>query len=195
MTREKLIALPNPSLRKASKIVEDVSSNKIKSLIKEMESVTLDWESSRKHETGVALAAIQINQPLRVVIVRKDFADRGIHDFDVYINPKITRYEGEPEFELEGCLSVKDIYGKVPRYPKIKIKAINQDGTPIKMVLKGFKARVFQHEIDHTDGKTFIDRVGNDGEFYLLQETGEMKQLSKSDRHKFLEDSGYVPKE
>ena len=81
-----------------------------------MEKTVLDWEASREHEVGVALAAIQINQPLRIVIVRNNYDNKDDKSFTVLINPVITKYEGEKTEDFEGCLSVQDIYGKVPRY-------------------------------------------------------------------------------
>lgn len=174
-SKEDIITLPNPTLREQSDTVDTVDDD-VKQLIEQMETATLDWEASRDHETGVALAAVQINDLRRVVIVRRDTGDDANQEFDIYINPEITKYEGEPVAELEGCLSVADVYGRVPRFPKVKIKAQNIHGKTIKLFARGFLARIFQHEIDHTNGITFVDHLGTDGELYKIGD-GEMKLL------------------
>ena len=117
-----LITLPNVELRKKSTKVGAVNDD-IKDIIKSMEKVLLKWESDREHEVGVALAAIQINVPMRIVVIRNNLDDKENHTFDVFINPIITKYEGEIEEDYEGCLSIQDIYGKVPRHNKVRIKA------------------------------------------------------------------------
>ena len=143
-----------------------------------MEAITLEWEATREHEVGVALAAIQIDIPLRVVVVRNDFDNKKDTTFQTFINPVITKYEGELIEDFEGCLSVKDIYGKVPRYSKIRIKALNLEGTEVRFSAEGFLARVFQHEIDHTNGKVFLDHIKDTpGAFYTLNAEGNLQQL------------------
>lgn len=193
MNRSNIIQLPNPSLRRPSKTVSKVTS-KIKKLASDMAGATLDWEDHREHEFGVALAAVQVNQNLRVVVIRRDFKDKSVREFDAYINPEITRYEGEPKTEVEGCLSVKDIYGEVKRYPKVKIKATDLEGRTVKKVVKGFLAQVFQHEIDHTMGYTFIDRCGHDGKYYRINSDGTMQELSVTEKKAFLSKTGRIRK-
>jgi peptide deformylase len=177
MTKDDVIALPNPHLRDRSKKVGLITPE-TKKLIHDMEDATLDWEASRDHEVGVALAAIQIDQPLRVVVIRNDFDNKEDHTFSVFINPVITKYEGEVVEDYEGCLSVPDIYGKVPRHNKVRIKALNEKGEEIRLTAEGFLARVFQHEIDHTNGIVFIDHIKHDpNAFYKLKDDGHLEQL------------------
>lgn len=143
-----------------------------------MTAATLDWEDNREHEVGVALAAIQIDQPLKIVVIRSDFDNKKDRTFHVFINPEITKYEGKQVEDFEGCLSIKDVYGKVPRYEKIKLKALNETGKPIRVTAEGFLARVFQHEIDHIKGIVFIDHIKDTPEaFYQLQPDGKLKEL------------------
>ena len=153
-----LITLPNPHLRERSKKVGFVGDD-IKDLISKMESATLDWESSREHEVGVALAAVQIDQLYRVVVVRNNFDDKSDKGFKVLINPEITKYEGELLDDYEGCLSVRNVYGKVPRYSRVRMKALDIHGKEFRVTAEGFLARVLQHEIDHTNGIVFIDHI------------------------------------
>ena len=176
-TKDHIISLPNGNLRARSKKV-GIISDEIKKVIDDMKSATLDWESHRQHEVGVALAGVQIDQLLRVVIIRNNFDDKKDRDFQVFINPEVTRLEGEIIEDFEGCLSIKDIYGKVPRYNKAKVKALDINGKPIRVTAEGFLARVFQHEIDHTNGMVFIDHIKDNPEaFYRLESDGQLIAL------------------
>lgn len=175
--KEMLITLPNSHLREKSKKVGLVSVE-IEAIIKEMRQATLDWEASRKHELGVALAAIQIDKPYKLVIVRNDFDNKDDKSFSVFINPKIVKYEGELTEDFEGCLSVTDIYGKVPRYTKIRVSALDEKGREVRVKAEGFLARVFQHEIDHINGIMFVDHIKNKkNNFYKLTESGKLERM------------------
>ena len=175
--KEDIITLPNEHLRQRSRKVGLVT-DEIRQLIADMESATLDWEDSRAHEVGVALAAIQIDKPLRVVLIRSNFDNKSDRSFRVFINPEITKYEGKVEEDFEGCLSVRDIYGKVPRHTKVRVKALDENGRPVRITAEGFLARVFQHEIDHTNGKVFIDHIEDKHDaFYRLDEEGHLNAL------------------
>ena len=177
MKKEDIIKLPHSSLRQRSKKVGIVTSD-IHKLILDMESATLDWEASRDHEVGVALAAVQVNALLRIVVIRNNIDDKNDRSFGVFINPEITKYEGNVIEDYEGCLSIKDIYGKVPRYEKVRIKATNEKGQQIRTSAEGFMARIFQHEIDHTNGKVFIDHIKDDPKaFYILDDKGHLEAL------------------
>lgn len=164
--------------KKVSVFLEDTAQ-----LIEDMESATLDWEASREHEVGVALAAVQINRLERVVVIRNDFNNKNNRKFDVFINPKIVKYEGDIVEDFEGCLSVRDIYGKVPRYTKVRVVAQDENGREIRIRAEGFLARVFQHEIDHTNGKLFVDHIkDNPQAFFKLGATGKIEELEDEER-------------
>jgi peptide deformylase len=143
-----------------------------------MEAAVTEWEKSRPHEVGVALAAIQLGIPLRIIVIRNNYENKEDKTFSVFINPTITKYEGNIEEDYEGCLSVQDIYGKVPRYNKIRIKSQDVNGKEFRMTVDGFLARVLQHEIDHTHGLMFVDRIedNNDG-YYRLKDDGKLEKL------------------
>lgn len=173
----KLITLPNTVLRQQSKKV-GIITEEIKKIIDDMKQATLQWEDSREHEVGVALAGIQIGELLRIVIIREDFEDKKNRNFTVFINPEIAKTEGSLVEDFEGCLSIKDVYGRVPRYEKVKIKALNEHGEPFRITAQGFLARVFQHEIDHTKGTLFIDHIKDKPDaFFHLTEKGELEAL------------------
>ena len=170
-----MITLPNAHLRERSSRVGYIG-DEIRELIDDMADATLAWEDSRDHEVGVALAAIQIDVPSRVVIVRNNFDDKTDRTFRIFINPEITKYEGDVVSDYEGCLSIKNIYGLVPRHTKVRIKALDENGKEIRLTAEGFLARVFQHEIDHTNGVVFIDHIKDDAEaFYILNEEGKLE--------------------
>jgi peptide deformylase len=177
MNKKTLITLPNDHLRKSSQKV-GYMDEAVQELIARMEAVTLEWEADREHEVGVALAAIQIDVNLRVVVIRSDFNNKEDKTFRVFINPVITKYEGETFTDYEGCLSVKDIYGKVPRHTRVRVKAVGLDGKEVRVKAEGFLARVFQHEIDHTNGILFLDHIKDDSAaFYTLNKEGSLQQL------------------
>ena len=177
MKKEDIIVLPHSSLRQRSQKVGLITTE-IKQIVHDMESATLDWEASRDHEVGVALAAVQVDRLYRIVVIRNDFNNKSDRSFAVFINPQITKYEGTIEEDFEGCLSIRDIYGKVPRYTKVRVKALGLDGKEVRVTAEGFLARIFQHEIDHTNGIVFIDHIKDSPKaFYRLQENGHLKPL------------------
>lgn len=171
--RNSIIILPNPHLRERSRQVKVITPD-IERLIEDMQTATLDWEASRPHELGVALAAVQIDRLERVVVVRNNFEDKEDKTFLTLINPEIIKTEGEPITEPEGCLSVRDLYGLVPRYPKVRVRALSINGAPIRLRAEGFLARILQHEIDHTNGKLFVDHVTSSADFFTLNEEGHL---------------------
>jgi len=176
-TKERIIALPNEHLRQRSKRI-GVITPEVKQVVTDMQAATLDWEDSRDHEIGVALAAIQIDQPLRIIVIRNNFEDKTDRTFGVFINPVITKYEGPVVEDFEGCLSVPSIYGKIPRYSKVRIKAMDLDGREFRLSVNGFLARIFQHEIDHMNGIVFIDHIKNKPKaFFHLTEDGQLEAI------------------
>jgi peptide deformylase len=175
--KDSIITLPNQHLREKSRKIAIVT-NEVRAVVEKMKAATLDWEASRQHEVGVALAAIQINEPLRIIVVRNNFDDKNDHRFNVFINPEITKSEGDLEEDYEGCLSVLDVYGKVARANKIRVRALDENGHTVRVKAQGFLARVLQHEIDHLNGLLFIDHIKNDPEaFYKITEDGKLEHL------------------
>ncbi len=177
MKKEDIITLPSPHLRQKSAKIHVVTDD-TRQLINDMNSAALDWEDSRPHEISAALAAVQIDRLDRVIIVRTDFDDKAVRDFTALINPEIVKYEGEITEDYEGCLSVANVYGKVPRYTRIRVRALDQDGNEVRFKAEGFLARVIQHEIDHTNGIVFIDHIRDKTDaFYTLDQEGELQPL------------------
>lgn len=178
MTKDNIIALPHPDLRKKSAKV-GIITPEILQVIADMEAATISWDQSREHEVGVALAAVQIDHLYKIVVVRNNYDNKEDLTFTAFINPIITKLEGTIEEDYEGCLSVKDLYGKVPRYTKVRVKALDEHGREFRITAEGFLARIFQHEIDHTEGKLFIDHIKDNPEaFYRLTDEGSLVQLN-----------------
>ena len=174
-THKNIITLPNDHLRQRSRRITQIDAD-TRQIVSDMIAATLDWEAHRPNEVAVALAAIQIDKPVRIVIIRADFDNKENKNFQVLINPEITKYEGEIITDYEGCLSVKDVYGKVPRYSKIRGRAIDINGNQIKIKSTDpFLSRVLQHEVDHTNGICFVDHIAHDQDaFSVLTKSGDL---------------------
>lgn len=141
-----------------------------------MKAAALGWEDSRPHEIAVALAAVQIDRLERVVIIRGDFENKEDRSFTVLINPEIVKYEGDVITDHEGCLSVRDLYGAVPRHNKVRLRALDENGHEVRARAEGFLARVLQHEIDHTNGICFVDHIATQEDaFFVLTENGDLE--------------------
>ncbi len=177
MDRNSIITLPKKSLRQVSQRV-GIVTDEVRALIDDMIAATTDWEANRDQEVAVGLAAVQVDKLIRVVIIRNDFEDAQDKRFIVFINPEIVKKIGPLEADYEGCLSVPDIYGKVPRYASVKVKALNEDGKPFRVTAHGFLARLLQHEVDHCQGKVFIDHIkGKKDAFFRLMPEGGLEPL------------------
>lgn len=177
--KENIITLPHDDLRKISTRVQKIDDATLQ-IIENMKAAMFDWEDSRPHEVAVALAAVQIDELKRIVIIREDFDDKDNKNVIILINPEIVKYEGEITVEQEGCLSVKDIYGLVPRHSKVRVRATALDGQQIHFKSPNpFMARVLQHEIDHCKGICFVDHIAqNHDAFSVLEENGELRKIS-----------------
>ena len=134
----------NPVLKRVSVPVERVDK-KLKKLMDDMAETMYEND-------GVGLAAPQIGQNIRLVVI--DCQDE--HGLLELINPVITFKEGEV-VDTEGCLSVPDIYGEVTRAAKVKVEFMNRRGKRQHLTATGLLARCIQHELDHLEGQLFID--------------------------------------
>jgi peptide deformylase len=149
MSIKKIIELNNPLLRKKSKAIRTVD-NKIKQIVSDMKD-TMYFAS------GCGLAAIQIGEPYRIILV--DTTEERKSPLLV-INPRIIKKEGEIIF-TEGCLSVPGLEGDVKRYEKVVVSGKDINFQDIEIIAEGYTAVAFQHEIDHLDGKIYIEKAIN----------------------------------
>jgi peptide deformylase len=109
--------------------------------------------------SGVGLAAPQVHESLRLFVAMLDADGRGEGDAVAFINPEITVIGDQTVEGWEGCLSIPEIRGRVPRAQHIKVSALDRHGKRFELELKDFAARVVQHETDHLDGVLFFDRM------------------------------------
>ncbi len=176
---KKIVTIPNKILRMKSKRIGFVDDS-IRTMAENMIETTLDWDHDS--EFGAALAAIQIGEPIRLTVVRDSFESSKDKNFTTLINPEIVKSSAEMITDIEGCLSVPGIYGKVSRHLKIKVKAQNTAGNEIRLTLEGFPARVLQHEIDHMHGIIFLDHVKDSKNLLSIDEEGQLSPLTSNDK-------------
>ena len=141
---------PNPVLREKARRVETVD-REIRKLIDDMAETMYD-------DPGIGLAANQVGRTLRLVMIDVQKPEYE-HGLIVLVNPEIVSGRGETTYE-EGCLSVPEFYSKVKRYEEVVVRGMDPDGKPVEIQAGGLLAIALQHEIDHLEGKLFIDRIG-----------------------------------
>ena len=166
MAIRQILHFPDPRLRKIAKSVMDVTDD-IRQLADDMFETMYD-------APGIGLAANQINVQKRIVVI--DISEDKSAPL-IFINPEILSAEGEREHE-EGCLSVPEAYEMVTRAAKVRVKAIYRDGKPFELDTDELLATCIQHEIDHLDGKLFVDYLSN------LKRQRIKKRLEKQLRQK-----------
>jgi len=150
MAIREILTYPDKKLRQLAQAVADPAGEEIRRLVEDM-------AETMYHAPGIGLAAPQIGVSLRVAVTDTRWREEGgIRDLQVWINPEITRREGEAEFE-EGCLSVPGIYEKVKRAASITATWHGLEGSRHTANFEGFPAVALQHEFDHLDGRLFID--------------------------------------
>ncbi len=140
-----ILHYPDARLRKVARPVDEVNAG-IRKLIDDMFETMYD-------APGIGLAATQVDVHLRLLVA--DVSERQNQPL-VFINPELVSLEGEEQTE-EGCLSVPGIYEPVKRAGRIGVRALDRDGALFEMEAEGMLAVCIQHEIDHLDGKLFVD--------------------------------------
>ncbi len=147
MAKLPILLYPDPRLHTKALAVTHVD-DKIRNLIKDM-------GETMYAAPGVGLAATQVDVHLRIIVIDNSPA----HDqLRVFINPEILEYSGEADCE-EGCLSVPGIYEKVTRAQNIRVRALGADGAPFELSAEGLLAVCIQHEMDHLEGKVFVEKL------------------------------------
>ncbi len=125
-------------------------------LAPELPGLLRDMWATMNAARGVGLAAPQIGLDLRLAVI--DVRPQGKSSRLVLINPEILSADGDQTDE-EGCLSIPGVYAKLKRAARVRVRALDADGKPWEMTGEGLLARAFQHEIDHLDGKLYVDRL------------------------------------
>ena len=119
---------------------------------------------------GVGLAAPQVHEGLRLFVALLDEEPGPKSEATVIVNPEIVAVNSAKEEGWEGCLSIPDIRGMVPRFTEVTVSALDRSGKSIELLLKNFPARVAQHETDHLDGVLFFDRMNGFESLTFLDE-------------------------
>ena len=145
--------LPDPVLRRKARKVTEFN--------KDIQVLIDDMIETMRAAPGVGLAAPQIGESIRLVVVEYgDDEDESVPPkLYVLVNPEITHVSEETEEGIEACLSVVGLVGNVERYSALIIKALNRHGKPQRVKATGWLARIFQHELDHLDGVIYTDRA------------------------------------
>lgn len=178
----KIITTPDTRLREKSKKVSKID-DEILGIIADMRKLSLDWEKDHPYELSAAMAAPQMGINKRIIIIRDDMEDKKNASFTALINPEVIRAEGKIQTDYEGCLSVPEIYGMVPRATKVRIKAKLEDGTEARIKATDELARTLLHEIDHLDGILFIDHIRDKSDaFYRMNEKGDLEPIKNYEK-------------
>ena len=153
----KVARIAHPVLRSPAKPVPKSAFRDplFQKLVDDMRETMYEYE-------GVGLAAPQVHEGLRLAVIEVPGSDERSQaevPFMVLVNPVVTPLADELENGWEGCLSVPDIRGVVPRWKRVKLEAQDRDGKPYSLEAQDFFARVVQHECDHLDGNVYLDRM------------------------------------
>ncbi len=164
----KIANLGNPVLRIPAEPVKNIQSPEIQRLIDDM------IETMREYR-GVGLAAPQVHRPVQLAIIEALESERPAHGTanpTVLINPRIVPATDRMEEDWEGCLSIPNLRGKVPRFVEIEVQASDRRGKQVSLKAVDFFARVIQHEHDHLLGTVFLDRMKSLETLTFLEEYG-----------------------
>ncbi len=160
----KILHYPDPRLRQIARPVDQVDDT-VRRLVDDM-------AETMYQAPGIGLAAIQVERALRVVVIDTSEQRSALR---VFINPEIIQRDGVQVME-EGCLSVPGIYDEVERAQHVRVRALDRDGQPFELEAEGLLAVCIQHEIDHLDGKVFVDYLSR------LKQNRIRKKLEKQER-------------
>jgi peptide deformylase len=149
----KVARMGHPVLRERARPLDptEVRTSTFQKLIDDMIETMNEYE-------GIGLAAPQVHEGVRLFVAGVEGSGDNLKIVP-FINPVITPVNEETVEDWEGCLSIPDIRGKVPRAKEVVIKALDRRGKPFELSLKNYPARVVQHETDHLDGVLFFDRM------------------------------------
>ena len=160
----KIVHYPDPRLHKIAQPIATVDDN--------IRALVADMAETMYAAPGIGLAATQVDRHVRLIVV--DISESK-DDLKVFINPEILETSGQSEHE-EGCLSVPGIYDRVTRPERIRVRALDREGQPFELETDGLLAVCIQHEIDHLDGKVFVEYLSR------LKQERIVRKLKKQSR-------------
>jgi len=173
----KITRLGHPNIRQGAEPVssEELRSREIQRLIDDMVETMRD-----AHGVGIAAPQVHVSKQIIVIEVLPDnprYPSQPAVPLTVLLNPAITDHAETMEEGWEGCLSVPDLRGLVPRWTRVNVTGLDREGQSVQLDAEGFFARVIQHEVDHLQGRVFLDRLPN---LSTLTHLREYEQFWKS---------------
>ncbi len=177
MALREIITVGDPRLREHSR--------QVKTITPELKQLIHDMIETMHAADGIGLAAPQIAELVRVVVIEvpEDEDIWGSGKLYVIINPEIVKASRDTEVGIEGCLSVPGYIGEVERAGEVVVRGLNADGKRFRLRPRGYLARVFQHEIDHLNGVLYIDRLTAKDKIWEVkpgtEETTEVERASE----------------
>ena len=168
MSLLEIVTFPHPALK--------TKAGEVQGLNPDLEQLVQDLAETMYHAPGVGLAANQVGILQQVAVVDISGAEEE-KNLIVLVNPRIVSREGKEKAE-EGCLSVPGFRGEVERALKVTVQAKNLKGEEITLTAEGLFARALQHEIDHLQGKLFLDRLGRLKRAQIVREMKKKKEKS-----------------
>ena len=160
MALRKIATIGHPVLRQVARELtrEDLASAPMQRLVD-------DLVDTMRDASGAGIAANQVHEPVRVCVIEIKDNPRYPHlpgwPLTVLVNPVVEPTTDETFLNFEGCLSVPDLRGRVPRFTGVRVRAWDRRGKDLQFEVKGLTAGTFQHELDHLDGQLFVDRVAD----------------------------------
>jgi len=165
----KVARLGFPSLRTAA---SPVPVDRIKT--KEFQQLIEDMTETMYEYNGVGLAAPQVHLPIQLAVLEVHnhprYPEMPDVPLTVLVNPVVTNLDKSFVEDWEGCLSVPELRGRVPRFKQLRVKALDRNADPIEIIASDFHARVIQHETDHLKGEVYLDRMPDLRALGFLQE-------------------------
>ena len=160
-----IVRLGHPALRTLAPTAsrETLASPDTQQLIDDMIDTMRDAQ-------GVGLAAPQVGTELQIFVYESPNHDIPLR---IVVNPMIAPQERELVYDWEGCLSIPDLRGMVPRHPAVRVQGLDREGRPLDYVCRGFEARIVQHEFDHLNGIVFLDRMRDFKTLGYIDEWGQ----------------------
>jgi peptide deformylase len=158
MALRKIATIGHPVLRQ---VAHELSRDELAS--EAVQRLVDDLVETMRDAGGAGIAANQVHEPVRVCVIEiKDnrrYPYKPNWPLTILVNPVVTPATDETFHNFEGCLSVPNLRGQVPRFTVVRVRAWDRRGNDLELEVKGLTAGTFQHELDHLDGKLFVDRV------------------------------------
>lgn len=172
----KVAHMGHPVLRERARALtkSDLSNPLVQKLVDDMIDTMREYH-------GVGLAAPQVHEGLRLFVAMLVDEPGSSSEVVALVNPEIVPASPAQEEGWEGCLSIPDIRGRVPRFTDVTVSALDREGKAIELTLKGFPARVAQHETDHLDGILFFDRMRSMQSLTFLDEYSRFHEEEDDD--------------